>query len=128
MGIIHSGSSGNHFHDKQIRAFVSGLALAGYSVGNGNINAPDLVPLWGNNSPATMRGHAHTLVQGARGAQVLLAAGGTSCAEQVIPEIAGTNVQAVFTSVDDSFVPGPNMTGICAHTSKLDPKRFGPAK
>jgi putative ABC transport system substrate-binding protein len=123
MGIIHSGSPGNHFHDKQIRAFVNSLDLAGHSVAKGNINAPDLVPLWGDNNAATMRGHARNLIH-TRGVQVLLAAGGTSCAEQVKSEVSGTAVQVVFTSVDDSFVPGPNMAGICAHTSNLDPTRL----
>ena len=124
IGIIHSGSAGNHFHDKQIRAFINGMALAGCSVANGNVNAPDLVPLWGDNNATTMRNNAHNLIHGARGARVLLAAGGTRCAEQVALELPGTAVQAVFTSVDDSFAPGPNMTGICAHTSNLDPTRL----
>lgn len=115
VGILHSGTSGKH--DAQISALMNKIDKKAKTV-------TILSPLYGHDDLHTIEKHADDLVSKQK-VDLFVAAGGTRCAEVAKTRTAGTNVQVVFTSADDSFDPGPNMTGIYAHTAKLDPVRLG---
>jgi ABC-type uncharacterized transport system substrate-binding protein len=112
VGILHSGTSGKH--DAQIAALKNKI----------DKNAADVVPeLYGNDTAKTIHDHTDDLINNQQ-VDVFVAAGGTACAEEAKNQAAGKSVKVVFTSADDSFVPLPNMTGVYAHTSALDPTRL----
>jgi ABC-type uncharacterized transport system substrate-binding protein len=113
VGILHSGTSGKH--DAQIAALTHKIDKKSVTI---------LSPLYGHDDPGAIEKHADDLVNKQK-VDVLVAAGGTRCAEEAKKQTVGKTVAVIFTSADDSFDPGPNMTGIYAHTSKLDPVRLG---
>ena len=113
VGILHSGRTGKH--DAEISALTNKIdKKAGTTI---------LPPVYGNDDLETLRKHADDLINKHK-VDVFVAAGGTRCAEDAKKQTSGKNIPVVFTSVDNSFVPGSNMTGIYAHTSKLDPTRL----
>jgi putative ABC transport system substrate-binding protein len=120
IGIVHSGTQGNA--DDQINAFKHSLGLAGYEDGTD----VDVLPeLYANDVRANMAQHASDLITKSN-VNVLVAAGGSACTYEAMyaRQAAGANLPIVFTSFSDTTPPGTNMTGVCARTSELDPRRL----
>jgi len=110
VGILHSGTSGRH--NTHIKALTNKIKKT----------RAKIVALYGDHDPNTIQNHVANLIK--QKVDVLVAAGGSACAEEAKKQTAGKNINVVFTSVSDSFIPGPNMTGIYAHTVDSDVTRL----
>lgn len=120
IGILHSGSPGNHDHDETIKALKDALSTAGFNQSNVNFE-----PRFADDDPGNLQQFADELVKTVK-VDVLVAAGGTRAADEA--ERASNDVQppvpVVFTSVADNTRRPDNMTGVCAQTSPLDSERL----
>jgi putative tryptophan/tyrosine transport system substrate-binding protein len=129
IGILHSGTSGNHDHS--IAALTNSINLVATK------NFTILNTRYAGLNPAKLATLATDLVTNAK-VDVLVAAGGTASARAALAaaNAAGstTTVQIVFTSVTDPVANGlvqnltaPEriITGVYAFTSELDPTRLG---
>jgi putative ABC transport system substrate-binding protein len=121
IGIIHSGSSGNQDHKRLIDIFLRTLEQEGFVDGQGGFSIDGAH--FGDDSHATLRSHANTLV--ANNVTVLVAGGGTR-ASQIAKDATSQNPQiaVVFTTANLPVRPATNTTGICAHTADLDRARL----
>jgi putative tryptophan/tyrosine transport system substrate-binding protein len=120
MGIIHSGSKDNQDQEKQIATLILHLEGEGYVHGQDgfSINGPH----WAHDDPAKLRSYAEHLVQ--QGVNVLVAAGGSISSQVAKEATQSSGTPVVFTSASHPVSPAPNMTGICARTTELDPTRL----
>jgi ABC-type uncharacterized transport system substrate-binding protein len=119
IGILHSGSAGP-INDPLITAFIDGLGDGGYNAGDFTLDPP----LWSNDDPNLLAQNADTLAR--NGFNLIIAAGGPASvyAIQEAQNATGTNTNVVFTSFSQLTRPAPNMTGVAARTSELDPSRL----
>jgi putative tryptophan/tyrosine transport system substrate-binding protein len=110
IAIIHSGTKGNH--DNHIKALKRGVAL--------QANA---APTYHTERYAN-DGNCGPLFDSAinNGADLLIAAGGTACAQAAIAASARRPV--IFTSIATAVRPAANMTGICVRTREFDRPRL----
>lgn len=126
IGILHSGTSGNHDHS--IAALTNSINIAATN------NFTILNTRYAGLDPAKLASFATELVGKV---DVLVAAGGTASARAALAaaNMAGnTMIKIVFTSVTDPVANGlvqnlsaPEgiITGVYAFTSELDPTRLG---
>lgn len=127
IGILHSGTSGNHDHS--IATLTNSINLFA-----GTTNFIILSTRYAGLDPKKLYNFAADLVGKV---DVLVAAGGTLSAQTALAaaKAAGnTNIKIVFTSVTDPVANGlvqnlnaPEgiITGVYAFTSELDPNRLG---
>jgi putative ABC transport system substrate-binding protein len=122
IGIMHSGSTTDNYHDANIDAFLTELR----SLYNQPQPLTVLPTVWARSVSANLKGLAEGLV--AQNVDLIVAAGGTRSAEAAQKATKTSNISVVFTSADHSFshqTPFPaNMTGVCAHTSDLNDERL----
>ena len=114
VGIVHSGNSGHH--DAHIAALENNITTGGvaFSV------------LYGQFNSTTMKTHFRNLIRGMKAGDVLVAAGGTVCAEAAWRACAqeGSSLPVVFTSASHSFTLPDNITGVYPQTVELDATRL----
>ncbi len=121
IGIMHSGTDGNH--DDHINALKAGITSLGLSEGAGN----DFViadKKWAQDKPANLPTLAQSLDSDTN-IHLIVAAGGTASAQAAQAQTVNKSAKTVvFTSVASWPVDFSNMTGIIARTTELDPDRL----
>jgi len=122
IGILHSGSAGKS-NDPSINAFLAELDDRGYKL-NQNLTLDPKKPLWSDDDPKLLNKNAYTLAT--TKLDLIIAAGGPPSVYAIrnAQTKARTNTNVVFTSFSQLTKPAPNMTGVDARTSDLDPSRL----
>jgi putative ABC transport system substrate-binding protein len=120
IGIMHSGTDGRH--KDHIDAFKAGLKWAGFDETEPNPKVKIKVR-YADDKHNDLDTIARDFVDPTKeNVDLLVAAGGTASAEAA--KKATNTKPIVFTSISTSVRPAPNMTGICARTTELDPTRL----
>jgi len=124
IGFLHSGAD-KQIHKKHIDALLKSLESAGYDDGGSKDNLQVKAKLFADDDLAKLITHGKSLINTHK-VEVFIAAGGSASA-QAAKSVTATQLvptPVVFTSVSSTRRPAPNMTGVCARTSELDPVRL----
>jgi putative ABC transport system substrate-binding protein len=124
IGFLHSGAD-KQIHKKHIDALLKSLESAGYDDGGRKNNLQVKAKLFADDDLTKLITHGKSLINTHK-VEIFIAAGGSASA-QAAKTVTSTQLvptPVVFTSVSSPRRPAPNMTGVCARTSELDPVRL----